>query len=379
MQSDGGRNGDEAEGKEKTWRANETTFRVIVSRFHFCPSLLADSRGVVFSNSVEKWTIARACSALLPQRCYHVRYQRAVTTCGTNAWLPHAVPNWLDARRTRATAKRNAGKHDRRERRVRVKRGRRKYRGWRRGRGRGRGRERSRDMRRTVVVVVVVVVVARRRSPCARRHEACDDFVCAPDPAVPIARACSALLVFALLVFALLVFAFVFEGPDGQFVKALKYWNDDHNGSFPDVCYMNLGAWFANGETHSTTTSDVTTLVERLMKKYESSKFVYGSMIFFRDGARNMFDTAMYKMALLKHYQMTESRLHLFDRAIFSKIMFDNVKLERDSGHAPLILNLFDAQRLAQLILSIFQVPIVKPYIPHSFNNCSIRLKNKIL
>lgn len=167
------------------------------------------------------------------------------------------------------------------------------------------------------------------------------------------------------------------EGPDGEFVKALKYWNDDHNGSFPDVVYMNLGAWFGHGETNSTTISDVTTLVERLMKKYESSKFVYGSVLFFRDRASNTFDTAMYKMALLKRYEVAQSRLHLFDRATFSRLMFAELNLEMDSSHAPLILNLFDAQRLAQLILSIFQVPIVKPYIPHSFNNCSIKVEKQ--
>jgi len=41
--------------------------------------------------------------------------------------------------------------------------------------------------------------------------------------------------------------SYEFQGPPGQFDAALEYWNDKHNHTFPDIFYLNIGAWYPDG------------------------------------------------------------------------------------------------------------------------------------
>ena len=163
-----------------------------------------------------------------------------------------------------------------------------------------------------------------------------------------------------------------FEGPDGEFINRLKYWTDDHNTSVPDIFYLNLGAWFSKGETNITTIESVTSLIGKLQEQTESD-IIYGSALSWRS---HLFDGAVARMMLLKQ----SNKMHLFDRSVFSGILMEDLKLDRNSGHAPFIENLFDAQRLLQLLLAIFLVPVKSSFIPHSFSeNCSIALTDDFI
>lgn len=85
---------------------------------------------------------------------------------------------------------------------------------------------------------------------------------------------------------------------------------------------------------------------------------IHGTCLYFRN---HVFDDYMYRMGY--HKTSGDTKFHIFDRGIFGKIMFQDLDLQQNSGHAPLILNIFAAQRLVQFILSASRVPVTSAYI----------------
>ncbi|OUS41643.1 hypothetical protein BE221DRAFT_202261 [Ostreococcus tauri] len=124
--------------------------------------------------------------------------------------------------------------------------------------------------------------------------------------------------------------SFGFAGPDGQFVSALRYWTELDNESFPDIFYLNLGAWFSHGNI--TTTESVTSLIGNLQEK-TGSDIIYGSSLSFR---QHLFDDAVARIIHLKR-EVGITKLHLFDRSVFGGTLMKDLKLKQNSGHAPLI------------------------------------------
>jgi len=137
------------------------------------------------------------------------------------------------------------------------------------------------------------------------------------------------------------------SGPEGMFDAALEYWNDEHNDTFPDVFYLNIGAWYGKSSVNEEQLQRVTTGIERLLSS--AKRIIYGTSLFWRQHA---FDDAVSVVGALKSTHLTHQvgEIQIFDRETFSNLMFRHLGLEKDTGHAPFLVNLFDAQRLVQLI-----------------------------
>jgi hypothetical protein len=155
--------------------------------------------------------------------------------------------------------------------------------------------------------------------------------------------------------------SYEFQGPQGEFAAALGYWNDEHNHTFPDIFYLNIGAWYGTGSVSEEQVQRVTTGVSRLL--LSTKRIIYGTSLFFRnhafDDAVSVIKAKLYIESTFLPHNMNGSsqalhtqkgELQVFDRNSFSNRLFSDLKLERDSGHAPTLVNLFDAQRLVQLL-----------------------------
>jgi hypothetical protein len=154
--------------------------------------------------------------------------------------------------------------------------------------------------------------------------------------------------------------SYEFQGPPGEFDAALEYWNDEHNHTFPDIFYLNIGAWYGNGASEEQV-QRVTTGVSRLL--LSAKRIIYGTSLFFRqhvfDDAVSVIKAELYMESPFSPHNMNGSsqalhtqkgELQVFDRNSFSNRLFSDLKLKKDSGHAPTLVNLFDAQRLVQLL-----------------------------
>jgi len=176
---------------------------------------------------------------------------------------------------------------------------------------------------------------------------------------------------------------YMFAGPDGEFVRSMRYWIDDvRDDALPDVFYLNLGSWFGHKrEKYATTTSEVVALIDRLADRLahrdEVGRIVYGSSLFWR---RHTFDAAV--AAAVRRERSPSSpwrtKVSIFDRWMFSQVMYRDLNLLWETGHAPFIVNLFDAQRLAQLLSSSTGLGnselVETSYVPRHFGtNCSVR------
>lgn len=156
--------------------------------------------------------------------------------------------------------------------------------------------------------------------------------------------------------------SYEFQGPEGQFDAALKYWNEEYNDTFPDLFYLNIGAWYGDGATEEQV-QRVTTGISQLL--LSAKRIIYGTSLFWRQHA---FDDAVSVMKAMKSLEMNGSNqersqggeLQIFDRESFSNRMFRDLKLMKDSGHAPILVNLFDAQRLVQMLWFDEPTPKVK-------------------
>lgn len=172
---------------------------------------------------------------------------------------------------------------------------------------------------------------------------------------------------------------YMFAGPDGEFVRAMRYWIDDvRDDALPDVFYFNLGSWFGHRrEKYATSTSEVVALMDRLAHRDDVRRIVYGSSLYWR---RHTFDAAV--AAAVRRERSPSSpwrtKVSICDRWMFSRVMYRDLHLLWETrGHAPFIVNLFDAQRLAQLLSSSTGLEnpelIETSYVPRHFGiNCSV-------
>ena len=175
--------------------------------------------------------------------------------------------------------------------------------------------------------------------------------------------------------------SYEFQGPEGQFLSALDYWNSNlAKRTSPDVWYLNVGAWYGeSNSSHPHVKLVVDSLKQLANQLFSDAKIVYGSSLFHRN---NMFDSAVWlELSVERAFQDT---MVYFDRTKFGKTIFRELSLTLDNNHIPTIVNIFDAQRLMILLSSLSKFsnyPLRRSneyYVPIRFtNSCKISERSR--
>ena len=172
--------------------------------------------------------------------------------------------------------------------------------------------------------------------------------------------------------------SFEMRGPREHFNRALKCWGSGNDSNsienyFPDLFYLNAGAWWSGMENNS---------------KMERSHFLNESVSHVRELSLHPHSNIIYGTSL--HWRYTEfdkkvisdlsrTSVLVFDRFRFSQLIMSSLQLRRDSGHAPLIVNLYDAQRFAQTFMPLLTLEDSGSYIPTFFHeDCKRNINQKV-
>lgn len=159
--------------------------------------------------------------------------------------------------------------------------------------------------------------------------------------------------------------SFEMRGPPEDFNHALKHWSGKPEKSLPDLFYLNAGAWWWQLEDNIEQKQkifDEAIYSIRQLSLMRHSKIIYGTSLPWR---YNKLDQRIIS-------DLSETSVSVMDRLRFSQIIMDGLSLQADDNHAPLIVNLYDAQRLARILFPYLEWGGYGSYIPRFFHeNCS--------